>query len=78
MVVERLWKLVSEDERAREHAALQRHLEECASCQAYLNGYRLTIHVCKRLHCPLLPERLAQRLLELLEEEQKKSTEQST
>jgi hypothetical protein len=68
-VVARLWKLVGEAEPASDRRSLERHLEACPSCRAYLDGYRLTIHVCKRLHCPPLPDRLAWRLRELLEEE---------
>jgi len=45
---------------------LERHLDVCPNCRAYLESYRLTIHLGRRLHCPPLPERLSQRLAALL------------
>jgi hypothetical protein len=71
-VVARLWKLVGEAEPAKDCRSLQRHVESCPSCRAYLDGYRLTIHVCKCLRCQPLPERLAWRLQQMLQEDQKK------
>lgn len=47
---------------------LERHLEDCPDCRAYLDGYRLASHLGRRLPCPPLPERLARHLERLLAE----------
>ncbi len=50
-------------ELSAEHAALvQEHLEKCPPCVAYLESYRSTIRLTRRLPCTSLPPQLEQRL----------------
>ena len=46
---------------------VEQHLRLCPSCVAYVESYRLTIRMTRRLGRPPLPHRLTQRLRELLE-----------
>jgi anti-sigma factor RsiW len=71
-VVLQLWKLTDDTAPVRHRRPLERHINDCPSCRAYLDGYRLTVHLVRRLHCPPLPERLARRLKEILAEGQGK------
>lgn len=48
----------------REH--VERHLEHCSSCVAFLETYRLTIKLSRRLPRPALPVALKQRLEAIL------------
>jgi Putative zinc-finger len=71
-VVLRLWKLTDDVEPAKHRRPLEQHINDCPACQAYLDGYRLTILLTRRLHCPPLPKRLARRLEEMLAAERGK------
>ncbi len=53
----------------REH--VERHLDLCPSCVAYLEGYRLTVQMTRQLPCPSLPPDLARQLRALLEESER-------
>jgi hypothetical protein len=55
----------------REH--FEQHLRLCSSCVAYVESYRLTIHMTRQLPRPPLPLHLAQRLRALLHEGLQKS-----
>ncbi len=71
-VVLRLWKLTDDSAPAEHRAPLEQHISDCPSCRAYLEGYRLTMHLARRLHCPPLPQQLARRLEEMLAAEREK------
>ncbi len=47
---------------------VKQHLNGCASCAAYFETYRLTIHMSRRLPRAPLPEQLKRKLLEIMEE----------
>jgi anti-sigma factor RsiW len=49
----------------REH--IEQHLALCSSCVAYLEGYRLTVQMTRRLPRPPLPPDLARQLRAFLE-----------
>jgi anti-sigma factor RsiW len=56
----------------REH--IEQHLALCSSCVAYLEGYRLTVQMTRRLPRPPLPPDLARQLLALLEESERQQS----
>jgi anti-sigma factor RsiW len=68
LVVQRLGDLVEGQVPSESRDLVEGHLEGCPSCRAYLAGYRLTIHLSRRLPCPPLPPGLAGRLDILLRE----------
>jgi hypothetical protein len=47
---------------------LERHVDRCPSCAAYLESYRLTIRLARQLRPGPLPPRLAERLRAVLAE----------
>lgn len=44
------------------HAHLQKHLDFCPPCVTYLETYRITIRLTRRLPCTPLPAELERRL----------------
>jgi anti-sigma factor RsiW len=47
---------------------LERHLDVCSCCAAYVESYRLTVEMARKLPRPPLPSRLAQQVQALLDE----------
>ncbi len=47
-VVLRLWKLTDDTEPVKHRRSLERHINDCPSCRAYLDGYRLTVQLVRR------------------------------
>jgi len=47
---------------------IEQHLVRCQECEIFVETYRLTIHICRKLPDKPLPPTLAQRLEALLRE----------
>ena len=50
------------------HHRLERHLLECPPCVTYVETYRITIQLTRRLPCQPLPSSLIEKLRKALEE----------
>jgi anti-sigma factor RsiW len=66
-LVELLDDLVSGALAPERRAHVDDHLGECPSCVAYVESYRLTIHLTRQLSPSPLPDALHQRLQTLLQ-----------
>jgi hypothetical protein len=67
--VEQLGDLVGGHTPGEVTAVLRHHLDGCPACRAYLDSYRLAVHLGGQLPRLPLPARLARRLRAILEEE---------
>jgi anti-sigma factor RsiW len=61
-LIELLIDFVSDELPAHHRAAVQQHLLCCPPCEAYLESYRLTIQLTRRLPCAPMPPELERRL----------------
>jgi anti-sigma factor RsiW len=64
--VEQLSEFVSDQLPAPLHRTVTQHLRCCSSCHAYLESFRLTVRLARKLPRPPLPERLASSLKSIL------------
>jgi anti-sigma factor RsiW len=55
---------LAEDQRC----LVEQHLGNCPPCVVYLETYRLTIHLTRKLPCEPLPEKLQEKLRAVLEQ----------
>jgi anti-sigma factor RsiW len=67
-VVEFLSDFIANELPAEQHARVERHLQLCPSCVAYVASYRVTVQVTRQLPRFPLPPHLRQRLHALLDE----------
>jgi anti-sigma factor RsiW len=67
-LAEFLIDFVSDELPAEHRAHIEQHLKLCPPCVAYLESYRMTIRLTKRLPCEPLPPELEKRLRAALEE----------
>ncbi len=67
-LAELLIDFVSDELPAEHRARIEQHLKLCPPCVAYLESYRITIRLTKRLPCAPLPPELEKRLRAALEE----------
>jgi hypothetical protein len=49
-------------------ARIQEHMHECPSCEAFVHSYKITITLTRQLPLQPLPNQLAQRLHNLLQQ----------
>jgi anti-sigma factor RsiW len=67
-LAELLIDFVSDELPAEHRVYIEQHLKLCPPCVAYLESYRMTIRLTKRLPCEPLPPELEKRLRAALEE----------
>jgi anti-sigma factor RsiW len=67
-LAELLIDFVSDELPPERRARIEQHLKLCPPCVAYLESYRITIRLTKRLPCQPLPPELERRLRAALEE----------
>jgi anti-sigma factor RsiW len=68
-LVELLGEFLSGELPPEQRGHVERHLDGCDGCIAYLESYHLTVHLSRQLPSPCLPPRLRERLEEILREE---------
>jgi anti-sigma factor RsiW len=67
-LAEFLIDFVSDELPAEHRDHIEQHLKLCPPCVAYLESYRMTIRLTRRLPCAPLPPELEKRLRAVLEE----------
>jgi len=67
-LIEFLIDFVSDELPPEHRAHVEQHLQRCAPCVAYLETYRMTIKLTRKLPCQPLPPHLAERLRAAIEE----------
>lgn len=68
-LTELLIDFVSDELSPERRQRLEEHLKLCPPCVAYLESYRLTIQLTRRLPCTPLPPELVARLRKAIESE---------
>jgi anti-sigma factor RsiW len=68
-VVDRLLELLSGELSGQHRDRAERHLAQCPSCTVFLDSYRTTVVLLRRLPRPPLPATLQLRLGALLEDD---------
>jgi anti-sigma factor RsiW len=57
-----LYEIVADDLAPPQRDDVEQHLQECPPCVAYLESYRITVRLCRRLPCPPPPAEVMERL----------------
>ncbi len=65
-LIELLFDFVAEDLPPERRQHVEQHLKRCAPCVHYVETYRLTIRLSRKLHCPAPPPELMERLRQAL------------
>lgn len=68
-LVEHLLDFVANELEAEHRQRLEQHLQHCPHCVTYVETYRLTIQITRRLTCKPLPPQFEQRLRVVLRTE---------
>lgn len=61
-LVDLLCDFIAEELSPERRAHIEQHLQKCPPCVVFVETYRLTIHLTRKLPCTELPPHLAQRL----------------
>jgi anti-sigma factor RsiW len=57
-----LYEIVADELAPPRRDDVAQHLQECPPCVAYLESYRITVRLCRRLPCPPPPPKVMERL----------------